>query len=111
MKIDKMINNLIMLISLYRLHAKKLFNKIQDNDAKMLLLMSFKDNDILNILEDIVDRKKIFDEYIRNNQIKKAYMVYKDIEYKYKLAESLLYNKIEDLVKIRALDIAKSKKN
>ena len=98
-------------VSLYRLHAKKLFNKIQDNDAKMLLLMSFKDNDILNILEDIVDRKKIFDEYIRNNQIKKAYLVYKDIDYKYKLAESILYNRIEDLVKIRAFDIAKSKKD
>ena len=111
MKIDKMINNLIMLISLYRLHAKKLLNKIQDNEAKVLLLMSFKDNDILNILEDIIDRKKIFDEYIRNNQIKKAYLVYKDIEYKYKLAESILYNRIEDLVKIRALDIVKSRRN
>ena len=111
MKIDKMINNLIMLISLYRLHAKKLLNKIQDNEAKVLLLMSFNDDDILNILEDIVDRKKIFDEYIRNNQIKKAYLVYKDIEYKYKLAESLLYNRIEDLVKIRALDIVKSGRN
>jgi len=62
-------------------------------------------------LEDIVDRKKIFDEYIRNNQIKKAYLVYKDIDYKYRLAESILYNRIEDLVKIRALDIAKSRKN
>jgi len=59
MKIDKMINNLIMLVSLYRLHAKKLFNKIQDNDAKMLLLMSFKDNDILNIWKILLIERNI----------------------------------------------------
>jgi hypothetical protein len=72
MKIDNMINNLTMLIGLYRLHAKKLFNRIQDSEAKMLLLMSFKDNDILNILEDIVERKKylmIYEKY----QIRKLY--------------------------------------
>ena len=108
MKIDKMVNNITMFLYLYRLHAKKLFNRMRNQEAKALLLISYKEDDILDLLREIIQEREIFKDLLERNELDKAYKIYKDIEYKYKLAENLLTNRIEELIKIRAFDIIKS---
>ncbi|MGC9133047.1 MAG: hypothetical protein ACP5GJ_01410 [Nanopusillaceae archaeon] len=108
MKIDKMVNNITMFLYLYRLHARKLLKKIENEDAKALLLISYKEDDILELLNEIIQEREIFKDLVEKNELDKAYRLYKDIEYKYKLAENILTDRIEELVKIRAFDIMKS---
>ncbi|BFI73581.1 hypothetical protein YN1_5680 [Nanoarchaeota archaeon] len=108
MKIDKMVNNITLFLYLYRLHARKLFNKMKNQEAKALLLISYKEDDIVDLLNQILQEKELFRDLVEKNELDHAYKVYKDIEYKYKLAENILTNRIEELVKIRAFDIMKS---
>jgi hypothetical protein len=81
---------------------------MRNEDAKALLLISYKEDDIIDLLNEIIQEREIFKNLVEKNELDKAYKLYKDIEYKYKLAENILTNRIEELVKIRAFDIMKS---
>ena len=81
---------------------------MKNEETKALLLISYQEDDIINIINEIIQEKEIFKDLVEKNELDKAYKVYKDIEYKYKLAENILTDRIEELVKIRALDIVKS---
>ncbi|BBL45373.1 hypothetical protein MJ1_0202 [Nanobdella aerobiophila] len=108
MKIDNMVDNLIMYLNLYRLHSKKIFNKMNNQDMKALLLISYKEDDILNNIKEIINNREIFKEYLNENNYRKAYMVYRNIKDKYDITEKILIDRIEEIIKIRALDIMKS---
>ncbi|MGC9079133.1 MAG: hypothetical protein ACP5G1_00130 [Nanopusillaceae archaeon] len=108
MKIDNMINNAFLLLDLYRLHSKKLMKKIKNEEIKALLLISYKEDDILEMIENIMYEKELLKDYLEKNDLNNAYRIYKDIKYKYKMIEKILIDRIEDLIKIRALDIMKS---
>lgn len=103
-----MVDNLIMYLNLYRLHSKKIFNKMNNQDMKALLLISYKEDDILNNIKEIINNREIFKEYLNENNYRKAYMVYRNIKDKYDITEKILIDRIEEIIKIRALDIMKS---
>jgi len=60
-------------------------------------------------LDDIYKYREEFYKKVREGDLNEAYRIFKEIEKLYNSFENKIVERIENLVKIRALDIAKSK--
>jgi len=89
------------------MYAKKIFDRSNDINAKAMILISLRYDDIKEIINDILKEKEKFYELVKEGNYSEAYIIYKNIEYKYKIAEKMLLERIENLVKIRALELSK----
>jgi len=107
MKIDDMITTIKLYLQLYLMYAKKIFDRSNDINAKAMILISLRYDDIKEIINDILKEKEKFYELVKEGNYSEAYIIYKNIEYKYKIAEKMLLERIENLVKIRALELSK----
>ncbi|MEM1684221.1 MAG: hypothetical protein QW038_00080 [Nanopusillaceae archaeon] len=109
MRIDEMLETSWFLLHLYNRYAYKIYKRISHDDLKVLLLISYNDKDLKKIIEEIKEGKKMFIESIKEGDLNKAYRIFKIIEKKFIEFENKSIERIENLVKIRALDIARSK--
>lgn len=109
MRIDEMIETSWFLLHLYNRYAHKIYKKITHTDLKALLLISYRDSDLKEIINEIKEGKKQFIKAIKEGDLQKAYRIFKTIEKKYIEFENKSIERIANLVKIRALDIARSK--
>ncbi len=102
-----MITTIKLYLQLYLMYAKKIFDRSNDINAKAMILISLRYDDIKEIINDILKEKEKFYELVKEGNYSEAYIIYKNIEYKYKIAEKMLLERIENLVKIRALELSK----
>ncbi|MEM4511649.1 MAG: hypothetical protein QXD25_02450 [Nanopusillaceae archaeon] len=109
MKIDEMIETSWFLLYLYNKYAHKIYKKISHADLKLLLIISYNDKDLKEIIKELKEGKKQFLNAIKEGDLQKAYRIFKNIEKKFVEFENKSIERIENLVKIRALDIARSK--
>jgi len=109
MKIHEIIETSYLLLKLYNLYANKAYKKITNPDLKLLFWISYRDEDLRKTLDEIYKLREEFYKRVREGDLNEAYKIFKEIEKLYSSFENKIIERIENLIKIRALDIARSK--
>jgi len=104
-----MVETSYLLLKLYNSYANKIYKRINNPDLKLLFWISYRDEDLKKTIEDIYKYREEFYKRVREGDLNEAYRIFKEIEKLYSSFENKIIERIENLIKIRALDIAKSK--
>ncbi|RIB35688.1 MAG: hypothetical protein BXU00_01150 [Candidatus Nanoclepta minutus] len=108
MRIHEMVETSYFLLKLYNRYANKVYNRISNPDLKLLFKISYRDDDLRKLIEEISKYRIEFTNNIKDGNLNEAYRIFKEIEKLYNSFENKIIERIESLVKIRALDIARS---
>lgn len=99
------------LLHIYNTYARKIFEKTNDPEIKLLLLVFYYDKDLKEFIERMKAEREEFLKKINEENSFEAYLIYKQFEKDYNEFKNRIYERIESLVKIRALDIARKSLN
>jgi len=104
-----MVETSYLLLKLYNSYANKVYKKITNPDLKLLFWISYRDDDLKKTLDEIYKYREEFYKKVKEGNLNEAYAIFKEIEKLYNSLENKIIERIENLIKIRALDIARSR--